>query len=277
MEAFIPNIEGIVDDGRLAEIGKAATDANELTFGKIAAVSSDKKTLNRPLHLVNCNVMAWWSKDTRTRRRRGDNFVLSAVGGGSDMTHWRTVKGIADGKITLATAVATSGAAANPAGGFAGTGPTTLFPVALAMSLLNIRLGYWLRWRDGFMHSLNPFGNRINPPLLHFLGRIITQSVQGFRKPAGYAPNFLELTDGGHFENLGLYELVRRRCKLIIVCDAGADPAASYASFTSAIRRIREDFQTDIRFDMQRDQFPEDPRRNDFIQATHNMPRRAIS
>lgn len=267
MEAFIPNTDDIVDDTRLAEIGKAATQANELTFGKIAAVANDKKNLNRPLHLVNCNVMAWWSKDTRTRRRRGDNFVLSAVGGGSDMTHWRTVEGIADGKITLATAVAASGAAANPAGGFAGTGPTTLFPVAVAMSLLNIRLGYWLRWRNGCLHSFNPFGNRINPPLFHFLGRIIMQSVQHFRKPAGYAPNFIELTDGGHFENLGLYELVRRRCKLIIICDAGADPAASYASFTSSIRRIREDFQTDIRFDMQRDQFPEDPRRNDFTES----------
>jgi hypothetical protein len=30
---------------------------------------------------------------------------------------------------------------------------------------------------------------------------------------------FLELTDGGHFENLGLYELVRRKLEVILIID----------------------------------------------------------
>ena len=35
---------------------------------------------------------------------------------------------------------------------------------------------------------------------------------------------FVFLTDGGHIDNLGVYELLRRRCKLIIAIDGEADP-----------------------------------------------------
>ena len=35
--------------------------------------------------------------------------------------------------------------------------------------------------------------------------------------------HFINVSDGGHFENLGIYELIRRRCKVIIACDAECD------------------------------------------------------
>ena len=53
---------------------------------------------------------------------------------------------------------------------------------------------------------------------------------------------FLELSDGGHFENLGLYELVRRRPRLIVVCDGGQDPAFAFEDLQRAQRRIAADF-----------------------------------
>ena len=39
------------------------------------------------------------------------------------------------------------------------------------------------------------------------------------------------LTDGGHIENLGIYELLRRRCRVIIAVDAEADPQMAFGSF----------------------------------------------
>jgi hypothetical protein len=60
----------------------------------------------------------------------------------------------------------------------------------------------------------------------------------------------LHLSDGGHFENLGLYELVRRHCRHIIVSDATADAAATFDDLGNAIRRIREDFGVEIELDV---------------------------
>jgi hypothetical protein len=58
----------------------------------------------------------------------------------------------------------------------------------------------------------------------------------------------VNLTDGGHFENLGLYEMVLRRCRNIVVCDAGADPSVHFTDLGNAIRKIRVDFGISIDF-----------------------------
>lgn len=65
-----------------------------------------------------------------------------------------------------------------------------------------------------------------------------------------YAAADLHLSDGGHFENLALYELVRRHCRYIIASDAGADPEAAFDDLGNAIRRIREDFSVEIEIDV---------------------------
>jgi hypothetical protein len=59
---------------------------------------------------------------------------------------------------------------------------------------------------------------------------------------------FVNLSDGGHFENLGLYEMVRRRCHCIIVSDAGCDPAYTFEDLSNAVRKIRIDFSIPIEF-----------------------------
>ena len=53
---------------------------------------------------------------------------------------------------------------------------------------------------------------------------------------------YVYLSDGGHFENLGLYEMVLRRCHTIVVSDAGCDPGCSFEDLGNAIRKIRIDF-----------------------------------
>ena len=46
----------------------------------------------------------------------------------------------------------------------------------------------------------------------------------------------LELTDGVHFENLGLYELVRRQVGTIIVSDAGVDKNFKFGDLANPLK-----------------------------------------
>jgi hypothetical protein len=59
----------------------------------------------------------------------------------------------------------------------------------------------------------------------------------------------IQLTDGGHFENLGLYELVRRRLKVIIVCDGAEDLNYAFCDLANAIEKVRADFGAKIEID----------------------------
>jgi hypothetical protein len=61
---------------------------------------------------------------------------------------------------------------------------------------------------------------------------------------------YVYLSDGGHFENLGVYELVKRRCGLIIVCDAEEDKDYKLAGLGNAIRKCRTDMGIDIELDV---------------------------
>ena len=77
------------------------------------------------------------------------------------------------------------------------------------MTLLNLRLGYWVpRPSRAYQLSRTPSAQRV-------LGCQLRSD--GFDETS----KNIELSDGGHFENLGLYELVRRRCRLIVVIDGG--------------------------------------------------------
>ena len=72
-----------------------------------------------------------------------------------------------------------------------------------------------------------------------------------FRHRLSERQRHVHLTDGGHFENLGVYELLRRRCRYIVVCDAGADPEATFGDLGLAVQRARTDLgaQIDISVD----------------------------
>ena len=70
----------------------------------------------------------------------------------------------------------------------------------------------------------------------------------------------MNLSDGGHFDNLGLYEMVLRRCRFIFVSDAGCDPESSFGDLGNAIRKIRIDFGVPIQFERKIQIFPARPR-----------------
>jgi hypothetical protein len=60
---------------------------------------------------------------------------------------------------------------------------------------------------------------------------------------------YLHLSDGGHFENLGLYEVVRRRCRFVLICDAGRDPTFAFEDLGNAVRKVLIDLGVVIRLD----------------------------
>jgi hypothetical protein len=60
---------------------------------------------------------------------------------------------------------------------------------------------------------------------------------------------YVYLSDGGHFENLALYEMVMRRTRFIVVSDGGADPQYTFEDLGNAVRKIRIDFGVPIDFD----------------------------
>ncbi|MDH5411122.1 MAG: patatin-like phospholipase family protein, partial [Alphaproteobacteria bacterium] len=226
MEAYLPEY----DKAMQGQTGVSVL-ANSATLESLQT----KDFARSPCHIINANLVLVNSKDPRRRTRGGDNFILTAFYCGSSATGWLPAKSFLGGRLTLATAMAISGAAANPNTGSDGVGVTRNRAVSLLMALLNIRLGYWLpNWRR-ICRKLPP--NHFVPGL--------GQIARGHREDACY----IELSDGGHFENLALYELIRRQLKLIILCDGAADPKFGFADLNSLRRRIAADFGARITFE----------------------------
>lgn len=232
MEAFMPNLSTIERNS-----WAPATEADRAALTEFRGAAN---AVQRPLHLVNCNAVMVDARSDTFRGRGGDSFVLSAWFSGSNATGWVPTGRLGDGAMSLATAVAISGAAANPNAGVAGRGVTRNRLVSLLMSLLGVRLGHWMPnpghpgwlrrsyapnlWRPGLRQGL--------------LGR-------GLNERAAY----VELTDGGHFDNTALYELIRRRVELIVLCEAGQDPDYHMDDLANAIEKVRVDFGVHIRFE----------------------------
>ena len=101
------------------------------------------------------------------------------------------------------------------------------------MVFLNLRLGYWVPHPVHGRQSAVP--NHFRPGFFAWL--------RGYHERYP----FQELSDGGHFENLGIYELIRRRARLILVCDGVADPDFQFEDLR-ALRRIGEDFGAKMKF-----------------------------
>ena len=138
--------------------------------------------------------------------------------------------------ISLATSISISGAAASPNMGYHSSAAT-----AFLMTLFNVRLGAWLP----------------NPAKATTLGADVclsspSSSLRALLRELGGSTDDqgkdIYLSDGGHFENLALYEMIRRRCKYIVVSDAGADPNCDFADLGNAVRKVKIDLGADIIF-----------------------------
>lgn len=199
---------------------------------------------NRPLPVVNMALNLVSGQDLAWQQRRAESFTATPFHCGSGRLGYRRSQmyGGGGGGISLGTAVATSGAAANPNMGYHSS-PA----IGFIMSIFNARLGIWLgnpglEGRKTYTRSAP--GNSARLAL-----------AEAFGKTDGQHP-YVNLSDGGHFENLGLYEMVRRRCRFIVVCDAGNDPTCAFDDLGNVIRKVRVDFGISIEFERNINIFP---------------------
>ncbi|HEY0158999.1 MAG TPA: patatin-like phospholipase family protein [Thermoanaerobaculia bacterium] len=188
-----------------------------------------------PYHLINAMLNLVGSSDLATQQRFSDSFLFSKHWCGSMRTGFRPTPEYACGTISLGTAVSVSGAAASPEMG--ALSPSAA--LAALLTLFNVRTGYWTPtpnqsyWRTASV--------RLWP--VYTLQELVSQTTD-------LLP-FCYLTDGGHFDNSGVYTLVERGCSLIVYADCGADPAATLDDIGNLIRKVRIDFGTEITFDQQ--------------------------
>jgi hypothetical protein len=138
--------------------------------------------------------------------------------------------------LTLATAMAISGAAVSPNWGYHSS-PLAAF----VMTLFNVRLGAWL-----------PNPATVTDPRqlnLSYPVRSLTEMLGDLLGAASTQTKAIYLSDGGHFDNLGLYEILRRRCRWIIVIDAGQDVSCTLEDLGNALRKAAIDQQVSIEFE----------------------------
>ncbi|SEL08773.1 hypothetical protein SAMN05428989_1401 [Pseudoxanthomonas sp. GM95] len=135
--------------------------------------------------------------------------------------------------LSLGGAVAISGAAVSPNMGYHSSPAVTFL-----LTLFDTRLGWWL---PNLAHR-NPAKADATP----FFGRWLIAELLGRTDDGG---KYVHLSDGGHFENLGLYELVRRRCRFVLCVDAAADPSGVFSDLGNAVQKCRVDFGAEIELD----------------------------
>ncbi len=197
----------------------------------------------RPFHVVNTTLNRVAEKGLAMQFRKAESFTISALhAGSSKIDSYRPSNRYADDRlggaasgISLGKALAISGAAASPNMGSRST-PTLTF----LMTLFNARLGVWIgnpgaSGRDTWTRSEPQLG--VGPLVSELFGRTTDCNP------------YIYLSDGGHFENLGLLEMVKRRCRWILVSDAGCDATYTFSDLATAVRLIRLDLGIPIVFD----------------------------
>ncbi len=136
--------------------------------------------------------------------------------------------------LSLGRAMAISGAASSPNMGYHSS-PATAF----LLTLFNVRLGRWCG------NTKHPSAWKETDP--KFGLRYLVNELLGLSK---LDSAFVNLSDGGHFENTAIYELVRRKCRFIVVGDAGADPNRDFEDLGNAVRKCRVDFGVEININL---------------------------
>jgi hypothetical protein len=196
-------------------------DGREIALARLATVES-----GWPYHLISGSLQLFGRRRTSNTKSERQSFLFSELYCGADVLRYAPTKKYMGGEYTLADAIAISGAAVSP---IQSRNPL----VTALLFIFNIRLGQWVanpsyasrlpKWLADFVAGL-PF-----TPLrmLCELGRNAEDRPHCF------------VTDGGHYENLGIEPLLKRRCRLIIASDAGQDGNYEFADLMRLIRWAR--------------------------------------
>jgi hypothetical protein len=185
--------------------------------------------VNTTLNVVASANLAW-------QERKAEPFAMTPLACGNPIVEFVPTQFYGGPRrgITLGTAMAISGAAVSPNQGYHSS-PI----VGLLLTLFNVRLGWWLGNPRKGPQFYRRAGPRLSiwPVLDELFGRTHDQGP------------YVYLSDGGHFENLGLYEMVQRRCRFILISDAGSDPKCTLEDLGNAVRKIWIDLGVGVEFE----------------------------
>jgi hypothetical protein len=201
----------------------------------------NRPSTSAPYHLINVALNIHGSKDPNLRGRNAGFFFFSKRYTGGLRTGYCETSKLEnyDNHLDLGTAMAISAAAAAP-----NTGVATVRSLVFIMTFFNIRLGYWLP-NPAVVQKLSGLKRFLlyrGAGPLHLLREAL--SFLNVRGP------HVNISDGGHIENLALYELLRRRCRFIISVDGGADPTHHFGSLVKLIRFAKIDMGVTIKIDL---------------------------
>lgn len=191
----------------------------------------------RPIHLICCAANHFWGDPLGTLHRGARSAVLSRFGIALG-DHW-----MEDQRLRLSSAMTASAAAVNSLMGELNLQIGRAVP--FVMTALNLRLGLWVK-NPAYSHHDRLWKYAVFP------GWFFMKEMLGWAqcRTDAYAEAYMHVSDGGHFENLALYELIRRHCRYIIVSDAGEDREFEFTDIGRAVRRVREDFGVEIEIDL---------------------------
>jgi hypothetical protein len=152
--------------------------------------------------------------------------------------------------FTLPAAMSISGAAISPS-----MGKMTRPPIRFLLALLNVRLGVWIpnprrilladeiadRYDRRLAEDAKPPVVPISPRPSYLIRELFGRNHLDAR--------FIYVSDGGHYENLGLVELLRRGCTTIWCVDASGESIDTFGTIADAVSIARSELSVDIDID----------------------------
>lgn len=219
-----------------ATAARKAAPVQKNVFGTLQQLPLSQVGVNSiaPYHLINTTVNLTSSESRELRGRNGDFFLLSPKVCGSPVCGYVRTENLEklDAHVDLGTAMAVSGAAAS-----SNMGVKTIPSLRTLMTLTNVRLGYWLP-----NPALEPVPAWLHGPGPKYLFKEMTGAMNEHDR-------YLNLSDGGHIENLAVYELLRRRAKFIVCADAGQEAGMECSDLVRLQRYAEIDLGIRMHFD----------------------------
>jgi hypothetical protein len=229
------------DDYNIADLVTTSPDQASWTW---------QKDYSGPFPIVNTALNTPQGGDLDQQDRKAESFVFTPAYSGKAGSCWESSSAALDPRrkgcyrptsqyiyrdrgIHYGTAIAISGAAASPNMGYH-TSPG----LAFLLTLFNVRLGWWVP---------NPCQDAWQNPSPGWYFLYLVKELFG---ASGFSDQYQYLSDGGHFENLGVYELVRRKCDIVIACDGEQDNDYNCESLAGVIRKCWIDFKVKIDIDV---------------------------
>ncbi len=198
-------------------------------------------TNGAPLHLINVTIAETIAGTSNlvARDRKGKPMQLSPCGivyEGEEPGNFKAGPMNGGEELPLANWISISGAAVSAA-----IGSGTSLGTSILATMANVRLGYW--WKARHAESSKDFlWANFKDTVQNYLLLELRGAFDGTRRDRWY------LTDGGHFENSGIYPLLQRELGFIVACDNGADPSYDMVDILRLVQRARIDLEAHITF-----------------------------